>query len=409
MNHNPEETAYCVLALAQLASLPYTSLIRDQIDAAIASGRAYLHTSGMATSAYINPASYIWVEKISYAIEHVCQGYVISALNAPVPTYAPETVNSGAPSISEKRVEYFSKFYFRCPMFKGYPAWRMRAWLIEGYLFIPDLARVCLDVFDKAEMKGDGYIEHLSFSWVGPNGMEETYASPQTIFDMIVISMVNYQMDEFFNVTMQKYGTPVLSSLRSIIKSIFAKSNPGEKVSGHVSSKADGFALSSLRLTVKSIFAKSSPGKKVLGHVSKVDGLTVDGPADDETSTAYAEIYARLARFINFIWTYPRIQKASRNDQQQLKCEMFICLNAHIDQCEDNFRLQAQESADIFLTPRSSYIKWVRSTTSDHLDSHYSFAYFTCLLGHAANRHEDGPGEDYFPGSKIKYIAQDCR
>ena len=376
MNHNPEETAYCVLALAQLASLPYTSLIRDHIDDAIASGRTYLQASDAAAGAYVNPASYIWIGKINYSVEHLCRGYVISALNAPVPTYAPEAVSSGAPTISEKRVKSFSKFYFRCPMFKGYPAWRMRAWLIEGYLFLPELARVRLDVFDRAEMKEDLYFEYLPFSWTAPNGMEETYASPQTIFDMIVISMVNFQMDEFFDIAVQKYGTPVINSLRSIVKSIFAKSSPGEKVPAYVFPKADRF--------------------------------TVDGPAD-ETSTAYADIHARLARFINFIWTHPRIQKASRNDQQQLKCEMFICLNAHIDQCDDNVRLRAQESADLFLTPRSSYLKWVRSTGADHVSAQYSFAYFTCLLGHSANLHEDGPGEDYFPGSKIKYIAQDCR
>lgn len=119
VNHNPEQTAFCVLALAQLASLPYTSLIRDQIDAAISTDRAWLGASGMATSAHINPVSYISVGKINYGIDHVSQGYVISALNAPVPTYAPETVSSGAPTISEKRVESFSKFYFRGPMLKA--------------------------------------------------------------------------------------------------------------------------------------------------------------------------------------------------------------------------------------------------------------------------------------------------
>ncbi|KAF7362457.1 Ent-kaurene synthase [Mycena venus] len=87
---------------------------------------------------------------------------------------------------------------------------------------------------------------------------------------------------------------------------------------------------------------------------------------------------------------------------------MFKFLDAHIDQCNDNVRLQTQEPADLSLTPRSSFPKGGRSTAADHLSSQYSFAYMTCLLGHSANLREDGPEEDYFPGSTTKYIAQDC-
>ncbi|KAF7362455.1 Ent-kaurene synthase [Mycena venus] len=239
VNPNSEETAYCVLALAQLASLPYTSLIRDQIDISIGSGRAYLQASGTATRALVDPASHIWVGKINYGIQHVRQGYVISALAAPVPTYAPETMGLGAPRLSETRIEYFREFYSRCRMFQGYPAWRMRAWLIEGYLFLPDLARILLDVFHGAEMKEDSYLEYIPFWWTAPNGMEETYASPQTIADMIIISMVIIQVSKFFDFAVQKYGTPALNSLRSIVESVFEKSSPGEKVPGYIFPEAN--------------------------------------------------------------------------------------------------------------------------------------------------------------------------
>ena len=53
-------------------------------------------------------------------------------------------------------------------------------------------------------MKEDPYFEYLPFSWTAPNGVEETYVNPQTIFDMIIISMVDFQMDKFFNIAVQK-------------------------------------------------------------------------------------------------------------------------------------------------------------------------------------------------------------
>ena len=125
--------------------------------------------------------------------------------------------------------------------------------------------------------------------------------------------------------------------------------------------------------------------------------------------SSYEEIHVRLVHFINFIYTHPRIQKASANDKLQLKCELQIFLNAHIDQCEDNVCLQSQETVDVFRTPRSSYLKWAWSAASDHLSSKYTFAFIACLLGHSANLERGGPEEDYLPGSLIKFIAQDCR
>ena len=81
-------------------------------------------------------------------------------------------------------------------------------------------------------MKDDSHFEYLTFSWTAPNGMEGTYASLQAIFDIIIIIMVNFQVDKFFDITVHMYGIPALKSLRLIIKSIFMKSRPVEKVPG---------------------------------------------------------------------------------------------------------------------------------------------------------------------------------
>ncbi|KAF5367991.1 hypothetical protein D9758_004488 [Tetrapyrgos nigripes] len=91
VNGNPEETAYCVLSLARLASLPCigTKSFSKQIDLAIASGRRYLKPW---VSRKLEASSLIWIGKVLYSSERVCRSYVIAALHAPVPTYSPETL-----------------------------------------------------------------------------------------------------------------------------------------------------------------------------------------------------------------------------------------------------------------------------------------------------------------------------
>ena len=39
------------------------------------------------------------------------------------------------------------------------------------------------------------------------------YTSAQTIFDMIAISMINFQIHGFFNIVVQKHGESALSSM----------------------------------------------------------------------------------------------------------------------------------------------------------------------------------------------------
>lgn len=171
----------------------------------------------------------------------------------------------------------------------------------------------------------------------------------------------------------------------------------------------------SVRTVILKIFADLELGilpksLETNGHTNgKVNGTSngIRETLDEPYNAAYRDIHARLAHFVNFVFTHPRIRLASENDKGQLRREMNIYLHAHLAQCEDNVRLQAQECAELFLTPRSSYLKWVRSIAADHLSSQYAFALITCFLGHGQNK-RTGRIEDYFPTPEIKYIAQDC-
>jgi hypothetical protein len=277
-------------------------------------------------------------------------------LNAQVPQYLLGPRVSSLVNIPSKRVSSFSKFYAKLPMFKDVDAWKIKAWLIEGYLFLPDLEKMRLGVFSRGGMDEDKYFEYLPFSWTGPNGLENINAGAQSLFDMMIISMVNYQVDEFFD---------------------------------GVVARGDMSTIALLRRNIDTLFSDTTTPSSVKDTFNGYEDL----PTYDQ------DIYNQLSEFLNFVVSYPRIQNASLNDKAQLQLELKCYLLAHTQQCEDSIKLRRQGSQKIYNAPPSSYMKWVRNTASDHLSSQYAFAFMACLLGNKV---------DYFANSEIRYMAQDC-
>ena len=352
-----EETAYAIITLANVDSLPFVTPIATQIESAISRGRKYLKSINALEDIKLTPTDYIWAGKISYGVENVCHSYVLGAMNAQVPQYLLGPRVSALVNIPAKRVSSFTKFYGRLPMFAGVDAWKLKAWLIEGYLFLPELEKMRLGVFSRGGMDEDKYFEYLPFSWTGPNGLESINAGAQTLFDMIVISMVNYQVDEFFDGVVARGDMSTIALLKRNIEKLFSDS------------------------TTSSSSAKDA-----------VNGFE-DLPTYDQ------DIYSQLSEFLNFVVSYPRIQNASLNDKAQLQLELKTYLLAHTQQCEDSIKLRRQGAQKICNSPPSSYMRWVRNTASDHLSSTYAFAFMVCLLGNEI---------DYFPNTEIRFIAQDC-
>jgi len=240
-------------------------------------------------------------------------------------------------------------------MFAKVEPWILKAWVIEGYLFLPDLEKKHLAVFSRRGMAEDKYLEYIPFSWISANGLENTQAGAQILFGMMMISMMNFQVDEFFD---------------------------------GVIAKADLLTIAQLRRSIKKLFSDL----EIVRTRDIVNGL--DAPNDHDR-----DVYRQLEDFLRFVVTYPQIQNASAHDKAQLQLELKFFLLAHTQQIEDNFKFQRQSQQKTYSTPPSSYMRWVRTTASDHLSARYAFAFLICLLGN---------DQDYLPNSEIKYIAEDC-
>jgi hypothetical protein len=354
-----EETAYAIITLSNVDSLPFVRPVAAQIELAVSRGRKYLRSINALDNTPLTPKDYIWAGKVSYGVQNVCHSYVLAAFNASIPQFLLGSRVSSLVNIPSKKLSTFTKFYTKLPMFAGIDTWKIKAWLIEGYLFLPDLEKMNFTVFDREGKERDKYFEYLPFSWTGPNGLENVHAGAQTLFDMMLISMVNYQVDEFFE---------------------------------NIVARGDLFTIAQLRKNFNKLFAGFESGSVRPQSVGAMNGLEQSGEYD-------REIWHRLEGFLKYVLTYPRIQSASTNEKTILQLELKSYLLAHIQQCEDSIKLRRQKNQKVYATPPSSYLKWVRGIASDHLSSQYAYAFLICLMS---------DGGDYLGNSEIKYIAQDC-
>src|SRR5208282_86145 len=144
-----EETAYGILTLANCCSLPFVSPIAEQVKTAISKGQEFLRTTSALENITLTFNDYIWAGKVSYGVETVCHSYILAALHTRVPQFDLGPRVTALIHIPWKRFHSFTKFYATLPMFAKVESWKLKAWLIEGYLFLPDLKKMRLEVFKR--------------------------------------------------------------------------------------------------------------------------------------------------------------------------------------------------------------------------------------------------------------------
>ncbi|KAJ7650649.1 Ent-kaurene synthase [Roridomyces roridus] len=350
-----EETAYALLALVKLASLPFVAIMHETIQRSIRSGREFL-ASTLTGELDTGDQSCLWIDKVNYRIPPVSFSYVISALNvsaAPIPDSSSTYGHlDRLIFIPVKKVQGFSHFYGKMPLFRDCADWQLLAYIAEGYLYLPILEEVSKAVFKREGMDKEPYTEYIPFSWTAANAMRKKYSCPQNLFVLMTISLVNFQVDEFFDSMVQDEGTAALPALRKALDDIFAALYSGEDITSFDCG---------------------------------------DGP--------YSKMVGYLHKYICFIDNYPTSQRASHYDKEHLRRELKAYLLSMVQQTEDNTVYAAQTSWNTVLHPAHSYLKWVRTIGSEHISGFCASSLFICHLS---------PGLDVFPTPELKFIAQDC-
>ncbi|KAJ5663603.1 hypothetical protein N7507_004334 [Penicillium longicatenatum] len=391
-----EITAYGLLTLKALSNLPWVRIgVGLKVNESIDLGSNYLHAN---SDSWTTPAM-IWVEKVNFGSAVLSETYCLAALKAiPSNSSWSEAVLELC-NIPSKRLDHFCLFFQHLPIFKEEPTWRLRASVVEGYLLAPTLQRATLelDIFPRVEGK---YLEYIPFTWTTCNNAASFGLSTQTIIEMMVISLLNFQADKWFEDTTEDTRLQGdLQALKATIRQLFNE-NMGER-------------KRPMQSTCHQKHHQLSNDKATNGHDSantQINGNgTFDLAADSDGKTSLlVEAKSTLSNFVRYV--LGKVSAASTPDhlRRRVRHELYIFLLAHVTQGEDNVRLaksDMEQQTSYAFASTGTYYDWVRTTSADHTSCPYSFEFFRCLVSSSACK-----GVDCFSGARAQYLAQDvCR
>ncbi|KAK2595832.1 hypothetical protein N8I77_013625 [Diaporthe amygdali] len=349
-SHSREQTAYAVLTLGQARRLSTFKHLQSQIDSAIDQAATFIRLHSVDLAQQSLP-EFIWTEKVSYTSPLVTEAYCLAALKVATslvdnPGIVGESLDLGIPS--RQRIDKYIWLFHQTPLFRSLPEWQLRASFIEGHLFLPIVNEHRLDVFPRKNMDpDDDYIRLIPFTWTATNNRNFTFASPAWLYDMIMVSVVDYQADEFMEAVAGLTFSEDLSMLVGLIQEVLTP-------------------------------YKIEPASPV---TSLIDMSSVQCPRAKLSNIASGdieEVRTCLRRFASFFLDHPAVRNAQRDDRATAWREVHNYLVAHVRHTQDNMRLNSQEQRRWYVSRNMPYFHWVRS--NDDIACPITFGFVTCLV-----------------------------
>lgn len=363
-----EPTAYAILTLLSISSLPWFEAFQSEIATAIKSGQEYLISR---EKHWIGP-SYIWIEKVTYTIPVICQAYCIAARYGHQPPDLWTEAVRGLLPIASGNTTKLQKSFSSLPMFQSNP-FRGRILSlsqIEASLLAPTLQRVKTDGFPRKENGEDKYLEYIPFIITSCNYLGSPIGT-ELLKELMALSVLVYQADEFMEAVVGVEFGHDLECIRNIITRACRQGTQQNS-----SARAENDELA----------------PKLLSGENYTKAFSAKG------------VEEILQRFTDYFSSHPRVVDSPKSLRHQVSHELEKFLLAHVQQIEDNRRRLSETSngAGPNAKAHKTYFDWVRSTSADHTSCPYSFVFWTCLISE--------PGRNCFANVKAKYLAQDmCR
>lgn len=363
-----EITAYAIIALSNLASLPFLADLSAQIQSAIERGRSYIQFDEEAPS-----LEYIWIAKTTYSPIHVSKAYILAALKTKSPKYILGSSLNKLVNISRTGLCEYMRFYCKLPRLQDVPSWKIQGCILEGFLYLRQLKRIRLDMFGRPTMKKDEYFDFIGITLACANNLQSSFLKTNVVFDMMTLVLRTYQLDEYVeHVIGNLFGNSVLR-VKKIIENVFQ--NERDERRGLVS-RANGDGLD-----------------RYSEQLSKQNGnrALLDVTLQEED---VSEIYDKLSAFVHSITCHPSTSGASEYDRNLLAYTLQECLTSHITQLDDSRKYLTEAELTKKTCPRGSFYNWVRTTGASHLCGPLALVFLCCLVGE--DRHRSRSAEEQF-------------
>ncbi|KAF5983386.1 gibberellin cluster-kaurensynthase [Fusarium bulbicola] len=351
-----EQTCYAVLALTQARHVCFFTHMEDKIQSCIDRGVSWLK------SCSLHSQDLNWTSKTAYEVGFVAEAYKLAALkSASLEVPAATVGHSLTSAIPSSDLERYMRLVRKTALFSPVEEWELRASIIESSFFVPLLQAQRVEIYprDNIKIDEDKYLSIIPFTWIGCNNRSRTFASNRWLYDMMYLSLLGYQTDEY----MEAVAGPAFGDISLLHQAI-------DKIIDNTSVNSAG---------------TNGTARNRNGHQHK--------------PTSIIQVEDTLTRFINSVLNHKDVLRSSSFDQDTLRQELKIFMHAHATQVGDNSRFSQQASSEVFSSPEQSYFQWVNSTGGSHVACAYSFAFSNCLM--SANLLQ---GRDAFPSVTQKYL-----
>ena len=372
-----EETAYAILASSALLAIDWLAPFKSELESAILHGHQYLR----AHSHDLAPEK-LWIEKVTYGSEILARAYRLAALRKK----AKDLVRCGLrwPNIVDRQSSEPTPkdlVLKQIPILKRCPTWLFDASRIEAGIFLVRLQGLHDHVFLREGFTEDKYFEWIPNIWTLANNISEAHRSSRFLLNMMTISFINFQVDEFMESVVASLSADALDVVKVfIVAQLDIQSCSG---TANKTSRSQDYG------------EDHQPHKKLKGetHVNG-HGSTLE------------HVIKVLGRYIDYVVVHPDLQNAGAGDQRLLRHELRKFLLAHLAQIKGNWTLHEQRQKQTTVNqpvlleqPHQSFCEWVRGMASDHTSCPYSFVLACCWSSSGE--------QDLFKTAWQKYVADD--
>ena len=377
---SPEVTAYGVLTLRALSSLPWLITIKERINFAIEAGQQWLIQS---KDNWKQP-QHLWIEKVTYGSGRLSEAYCLAAMSPFLSSHVWSEQISGLVKSSQKLGSKISTMVSKIDTYHDQPSWKLNAVVIEGTAFLPLLKSTRMDILPRQKEAKNEYLDLIPCIWVLVNNYKGLFNQANLLWDMMVVTLCNFRVDEYMETVVARIRDERFEQIKVAIISLCSYEENHRGQSGN------------------------NPHEDFTAEwEASVEVGQTDAAANSRSASGFN---ADIGHYVGQMLGFSRIQRASSTDKKHLHSELRSFLLSHIAQIEDNSRFSLQEpqwnsQIDIFTSPRTSYYTWAHTIGAESVSSPFSFAFFCCLLG-ATTSPSTGP-KDCFPSVFEKHLARD--
>ena len=375
-----ELTSYCILALIALADLPLPSLVHQEVESAIRLGKTFLETNYKGHKF----DEYLWIEKVTCAMPNIAKAYCLAAITASSTNMAWSDRTKGLIYMKEDTLKQFSCFFSLLPMFKEHDRGLQLILmsLFECSAMSAQFRKSIPYIFPRDGMTKANYLEYIPFTWIGCKNLLGSNDT-DILLDMMVISVLNFQVDEYMEAVVAAHFGDQLDEVEMVIDNILTPN--------------------AVQVRRKRCRSSSPDAQETARPAADTPPRSDDGSNSvKEASMPLQTIETVLRSYVDHVLKHAKVTTSPLAIKSHLRSELQAFLLTHVAQIKHSMRMCLKPTTEHAFNPGISYYRWVRSISGDHTSCPFSFVFFSCLIS--------PPGKACFKTSKQRYLAQDmCR